>query len=149
MYDSWKADSRDLVPLTPEESRRNAEVILAKVLSNRKPPYSIAGGLFDAMKDTGGDFFKATNDQIVYWMLQFFNLEGVDIFPAAASAVSALSDAVKEGKVKPTDNIMLNITGGGMINATKKGFHLKEADLVLSPDLPAEEIIAQVNKLFK
>ncbi len=149
MYDSWKADSRALVPLTPEESRRNAEVILAKVLSNRKPPYGIAGGLFDAMKDTGGDFFKATNDQIVYWMLQFFNLEGVDIFPAAASAVSALADAVKEGKVKPTDNIMLNVTGGGMLNATKKGFHLKEADLVLSPDLPAEEIIAKVNKLFK
>ena len=26
---------------------------------------------------------------------------------------------------------------------------IKEADLVLSPDLPAEEIIAKVNKLFK
>ena len=32
MYDSWKADSRELLPLTPQESRRNAEVILAKVL---------------------------------------------------------------------------------------------------------------------
>lgn len=44
MYDSWKAGSRDLVPITPEESRKSAEVILAKVLSNRKPPYSLAGG---------------------------------------------------------------------------------------------------------
>ena len=30
MYDSWKAGSRDLVPITPEESRKSAEVILAK-----------------------------------------------------------------------------------------------------------------------
>ena len=49
MYDSWKAGSRDLVPITPEESRKSAEVILAKVLSNRKPPYSLAGGLFDTL----------------------------------------------------------------------------------------------------
>ena len=67
-------------------------------------------------------------------------------FPLSAFHVSSAQCGVK---VKPADNIMLNITGGGMINATKKGFHLKEADLVLSPDLPAEEIIAKVNKLFK
>ena len=148
MYDSWKADSRDLLPLTAEESRRKAEVILAKVLSNRKPPYSLAGGLFDAMKATGGDMYKITNDEIVYWMLQFFNLEGVDIFPAAASAVAALSKALEEGKVGKDETVMLNITGGGMLNATRKGFTFKQPDLVLSPDLPAEEIIMAVDQLF-
>ena len=148
MHDSWKADSRDLLPLTAEESRRKAEVILAKVLSNRKPPYSLAGGLFDAMKATGGDMYKITNDEIVYWMLQFFNLEGVDIFPAAASAVAALSKALEEGKVGKDETVMLNITGGGMLNATRKGFTFKHPDLVLSPDLPAEEIIMAVDQLF-
>lgn len=43
---------------------------------------------------------------------------------------------------------MLNVTGGGMLGATRKGFILKEPDLILSPDLPAEEIIAAVDKLF-
>ena len=43
---------------------------------------------------------------------------------------------------------MLNITGGGKLNATEKGFSWKEPDLVLSPDLPAAEIIAAVDKLF-
>ena len=148
MHDSWKADSRDLLPLTAEESRRKAEVILAKVLSNRKPPYSLAGGLFDAMKATGGDMYKITNDEIVYWMRQFFNLEGVDIFPAAASAVAALSKALEEGKVGKDETVMLNITGGGMLNATRKGFTFKQPDLVLSPDLPAEEIIMAVDQLF-
>lgn len=148
MYDSWKADSRELLPLTPQESRRYAEVILAKVLSNRKPPYSLAGGLYDALKATGGDMFKINNDEIVYWMLQFFQSEGVDIFPASAAAVASLAKALEEGKVQKDETVMLNITGSGMLNATRKGFTLKEPDLVLSPELSAEEIIMAVDKLF-
>ena len=148
MYDSWKAHQRQLVDITPEESRRASEVILAKVLSNRKPPYSLAGGLFDALEDTGGDVFKCTNDDIVRWMLQFYHLEGYDIFPAAATAVASLEQAVASGQVKADDVIMLNITGGGSLLAQSKGYIVKTPDLVLSPDLPAEEIIASVDKLF-
>ena len=149
MYDTWKKDQRDLVPITPEESRRYAASILAKVLSNRKPPYGIAGGLYDTLKASGGDMFAVTNDEIVYWMLQFFNKEGVDIFPAAATAVASLSHAVEDGVVKKDEVIMLNITGGGMLNATKDGFTLKKPDLVLSPELPEEDIIVSVDKLFR
>lgn len=148
MYDSWKADSRALVDYAPEQSRRDSEVILAKVLSNRKPPYSLAGGLFDVLKDTGGDVFKVTNDEIVSWMMQYFKAEGYDIFPAAATAVASLAKALESGQVSKTDTVMLNITGGGLLEACKKGFVLKEPDLVLSPDLPAEEIVRQVEALF-
>ncbi len=148
MYDSWKAGSRDLLPITAEDSRRDAGVILAKVLSNRKPPYSIAGGLYDVMKQSNGDFYKVSNEQIVYWSLQAFNKEGYDIFPAAATAVAALEQAVNNGDVKRDEVIMLNITGAGMLNATSKGFELKKPDLILSPDLSSEEIIQSVDKLF-
>jgi cysteate synthase len=148
MYDSWKAGSRELVPITPEESRRNAEVILATVLSNRKPPYSLAGGLYDVLKASGGDMYAANNDQIVNAILQFFKFEGVDIFPAAACAVACLKQAVEKGDVKPDEVIMLNITGGGMLNATNHGLIKREPDLVLSQDLPVEEIVAAVNGLF-
>ncbi len=148
MYDSWKAGQRELVPITPEESRRDAEIILATVLSNRKPPYSIAGGLYDVLKASGGDMYLATNDQIVKAILQFFKKEGVDIFPAAACAVACLAQAVENGDVKKDEIIMLNITGGGMLNATNHGAIQKEPDLILSQDLPAEEIIAAVDKLF-
>ena len=148
MYDSWKAGSRELLPITADESRRKSEVILAKVLSNRKPPYSLAGGLFDVLKASGGDMFKVTNEEIIYWMLQFYNKEGIDIFPAAASAVASVDKALKEGKISASDTVMLNITGGGYLHATGKGFVLKEPDLVLSPDLPAEEIISAVDRLY-
>lgn len=149
MYDSWKAGSRELVPITAEQSRRNAEVILAKVLSNRKPPYSIAGGLYDVLKASNGDFFKVTNDDIVYWLLQFANKEGYDIFPASAATVASLKQALDAGIVKKDETVMLNITGAGMALATCKGFERKTADLILGTELSAEEVIASVDKLFK
>ncbi|MED9900333.1 MAG: cysteate synthase [Bacteroidales bacterium] len=148
IYDSWKAHSRELVPMTPEEGRQNAEVILGKVLSNRKPPYSLAGGLFDVLEKSGGDMFKVSNDEIVSWVVKYFSLEGYDLFPASACAVSSLKQALDAGIVKHDETVMLNVTGGGMLGATRKGFILKEPDLILSPDLPAEEIIAAVDKLF-
>ena len=148
MYDSWKAHSKDLLPINAEQSRRKAEVILAKVLANRKPPYSLDGGLFDVLEASGGDMFKLSNDEIVYWMLQFYNTEGCDIFPAAACALGGLKHAINEGKVNKEEIIMLNITGGGMLNSTKNGFSMRKPDLVLDPDLPEEDIVAAVNSLL-
>ncbi len=148
MYDAWKADSRALPEITPEEGRCRSERILATVLSNRKPPYSLAGGLYDVLKASNGDFFLASNNDIIYWMMQFRNREGYDLLPAACVAVAALAQAVKEGTVKKDEYIMLNCTGGGVIGAKSRGFVLKEPDLVLSPDLPAEEIVKAVSALF-
>ena len=148
MYDSWKQESRKLVDLEPEEGRRQAEVILAKVLSNRKPPYGIAGGLFDTLKESGGDVFLADNNDIVFWLLLFRNLEGYDLLPAACVAVAALAKAVQEGKVKKDECIMLNCTGGGTLGAMSKGFVLKQPDLVLEPDLDAEQVVRKVKNLF-
>ena len=148
MYDSWKAHSRALVPITPEESRRKVAEIDAKVLSNRKPPYSLAGGLFDALEDSKGDMYKVTNEELLFWARKFKALEGVDIYSAAAVAVASLDQAVKAGDVKPDEIIMLNITGGGEEKAKSGGYYMKMPDLVLSPDLPEDEIIAQVDHLF-
>lgn len=148
MYDSWKAHSRALVDLLPEDGRRQAEMILAKVLSNRKPPYSLAGGLFDVLEASHGDVYLANNEDIMYWLLQFRNLEGYELLPAANVAVAALAKAVQEGAVKKDEFIMLNCTGGGSLMAMSKGFVFKTPDLVLSPDTPAEEVIRQVKALF-
>ena len=148
IHDSWKAQSRELVALDPEAGRRSAEMILAKVLANRKPPYSLAGGMFDVLRASGGDSFACTNDDIMYWLLQFRNLEGYDLLPAPCAAVAALAQAVRDGVVGRNEYIMLNCTGGGFLGSMAKGYVFKEPDLVLDPSLPAEEIIAAVDKLF-
>ena len=149
MYDSWKQHSRQLVEMTPDQARRAAADIDAKVLSNRKPPYSLAGGLFDAMEDAGGDMFKVTNDQLRFWKKRFQELEGIDIHDAPAVAVASLAQAVREGAVKKDEMIMLNITGGGeeLARSGQKVVYARP-QLILDPDLPAEKIVAAVKQLF-
>ncbi len=150
MYDSWKAHSRALVPMTPEEAREAAAIIDAKVLSNRKPPYSLAGGLFDALEDAGGDMYKVTNEELHHWQDIFLELEGVDIHNAAAVATASLAKAIEDGAVGKDDVIMLNITGAGEELAKSEGdIFYAEPHLVLDPALPEETIISQVENLFK
>ena len=149
MYDSWKAASMDLLPLTPEDAREQASIIKAKVLSNRKPPYSIAGGVYDALTDTGGDIYNVSNSEIDLWKAKFLELEGTDIYSAAAVAVSSLDKAVKEGRVGREDIIMLNITGGGEDFAkSSKDVVYEEPDIVLDPSLGSAEIIRRIEELF-
>lgn len=113
MHDAWVADSRNLLPLEDDEARRQVMEIDAKVLSNRRPHYSIPGGLFDALKDSGGDIVKITNEESRAASALFMGTEGVSIHPAAAVAVASLVRAARE-KTLPADAcIMLNITGGG------------------------------------
>lgn len=150
MYDSWKAKSRSLVPMSPEEARYAAAIIDAKVLSNRKPPYPVAGGLYDALADAGGDIYKVTNEELHIWKDKFAALEGIDIHNAAAVAVASLAQAVSEKTVKADDVIMLNITGAGEELAKSEGniFNVKP-DLILDPSSNEEDIIAKVENLFK
>lgn len=149
MYDSWLIHSRTLVPMTPEEARAAAAEIDAKVLSNRKPPYSLAGGLFDAMEDASGEMFKVCNTELRRWKEKFKELEGIDIHDAAAVAVASLVQAINEGKVNKDEVIMLNITGGGEERAKSEGDVIyTRPHLVLDPDLPTEEIVSKVEHLF-
>lgn len=149
IYDSWKAGSREMVQLEPDTGRHQAEIILAKVLSNRKPPYGIAGGLYDVLKWSGGDVYLADNNDIMYWMMQFRNLEGYELLPAACVAVKALASAVEAGKVGEDDYIMLNCTGGGTLSAMSKGYVFKTPDLEIDPATPAADVIRQVKALFE
>lgn len=150
MYDSWKIHSRELVPMTPEEAREAASIIDAKVLSNRKPPYSLAGGLYDAMDDAGGTIYKVDNQQLHEWKDKFLALEGIDIHYAAAVAVASLVQAVEEGTVGKRDVIMLNITGGGEeLAKSEKEIVYATPHLVLDPAQPEDTLINQIEKLFK
>ena len=136
--------------MTPEEARNAAAIIDAKVLSNRKPPYSLAGGLFDALEDAGGDIFKVDNEHLHIWKEKFLQLEGIDIHNAAAVAVASLVQAVENGTVAKEDVIMLNITGGGEeLAKSEKEIFQAVPHLVLDPSLPEETIISEVEKLFK
>jgi len=113
MYDAWRADSRPMLPYDADQARKDAAEICAPVLSNRKPPYGLAGGLYDALKDTNGDILAVSNDEANAAKALFEETEGIDIYHAAAVATASLQQAIEQGTVKPDNVVMLNITGGG------------------------------------
>lgn len=149
MYDAWKQDSRALLQYDEEDAVKRALEIDAKVLSNRRPPYSLAGGLYDALKATNGDIELATNEELRAACELFEQVEGSDINPAAGVAVESLKKAVASGKVSKDEVIMLNITGGGEKRFKKEfEFVQKEADLVIPSTEDSKVIIEKVLNLF-
>ncbi len=150
IYNAWHNHSREMLPYDADVARRDAATIEAKVLSNRQPPYSIAGGLFDALQRTDGDVLQATNLQVQRAARLFLDTEGVDIHPAAAVAVATLVTEVQCGRIERDATIMLNITGGGerRYKAERNISYIKPSHIFpLVPD--CDDVIRRVEKLFQ
>ena len=149
MYDAWRHESREMLPYDAKKARRDAELIDAKVLSNRRPPYSVTGGLYDALKATDGNILVATNAQSKRACKLFKELEGIDIYPAPGVALASLIKMVEAGEIAKDACIMLNITGAGE-EAAKRGremWYLKPSKVFsLTPDV--DEVVTFVESLF-
>ena len=151
MYDAWRAGSREMLPYDADQARADAEAIDAKVLSNRKPPYSLHGGLYDALVATDGDVLVATNEEAREARRLFEELEGVDIYSAAGVALATLIRAVRDGRVERDKIVMLNVTGGG-----EERFRRERGNRVwnLRPhrvfplDADKEQVVRAVEELF-
>lgn len=150
MYDAWRADSRAMLPYEADKARRDAAIIDAKVLSNRKPPYGIKGGLYDALKTTDGNVLVVTNTQARKAARLFEELEGVDIHPAAAVATASLIKEVDAGSIAADATVMLNITGAGenRFKSDRDTIEL-QPDIVFPLDVRADEVIERVEALFE
>lgn len=88
--------------------------VYADVLTNRSPPFSMAGGVFDAMSECGGRFYEVTNDAARSAEKLWMSCENARPDPAASVALASLIDAVEFGTVDRDDCIFLNMTGGGL-----------------------------------
>ncbi|MBR4974037.1 MAG: cysteate synthase, partial [Bacteroidales bacterium] len=148
MYDAWNADSRNLLPFDDEQARLKAVEINAKVLSNRRPPYPVSGGVYDALKASSGLMEVADNDDIITYSALFEECEGIDINPAAAIALAGLDKAVRSGKVSKDKTIVLNITGGGekRFKADNQCFYAKPALVASAGD---EGVLDKIIALFE
>jgi len=148
MVNAWNENSRDLLPFDDQAARKQIETIDAKVLSNRKPPYGIAGGLFDAMTDTSGEFMAISNEEALKAATLFEKLEKIDIHPAAAVATASLIKAVQKNSIDKSKIIMLNITGGGeKLFKTKHDLHYLMPIHKFDMNPKEEEVIEIVEKL--
>jgi cysteate synthase len=149
IYEAWKARSRNILPFDDDAARKQVEIIKAKVLSNRKPPYAISGGLYDALVDTQGEVLTAGNQELDEAAGLFLETEGIDIHPAAAIATATLLQCVRNNTVDPEAHIMLNITGGGEERfARDNDLCFLKPDLVFDIDPDENEVKKAVKTLF-
>lgn len=150
MFDAWRADSRAMLPYDADKARRDVAIIDAKVLSNRKPPYSIKGGLYDALKATNGEILVATNAQARKAAKLFEELEGVDIHPAAAVATATLIKAVQDGRIEKDATVMLNITGAGeQAFKSSHEIHMLQPEKIFPLNATADEVVEAVEAMFE
>ena len=150
IMNAWNANSREMLNFDHDTARREVEIIDAKVLSNRKPPYPIAGGLFDALTETNGEVLSATNGEAQMAAKLFLELEGNDIHPAAAIAVATLIQAVNDAKIDSEAIVMLNITGGGEERMKKgKTLHYLLPSEVFDINPSLEEVNIALKKIFR
>ena len=149
MYDAWKNGSRDLLPADDGKSRELALQITAKVLSNRRPPYGVAGGLFDALTDSMGDVEIADNGELERACELFERTEGIDIHPAAGIALAGMIKSINSGKVNRDKILMLNITGGGekLFKSLNKVTYL-QPDFIIDNNSDINHIIEKAESLF-
>jgi cysteate synthase len=144
MFNAWMAGRREIIKdIDMPEPKKLIHEMYADILSNREPPYSVPGGVYDAMCATNGMMYAISNDGAKKGVDLFEELEGIDIFPPAGVAVASLIEAVDAGKVKPDDHIVLNITGGG-VKRVEQDYHLYKIEPTAhaeNANVPLEEII--------
>lgn len=104
IYYAWKGQE----PLPAQTS------MFDDVLFNRKPPFSIPGGVKDALEATNGEVYGITDSEASEAKRLFEQSEEIDILNAPGVAVAALRQAIDAGAVSHDDIIQLNITGGGV-----------------------------------
>jgi cysteate synthase len=114
MVSAWNERRRTL---KPEVDMADAGPAIAQVysdvLTNREPPYTIAGGVFDTLSASGGRMYAVSNQEARDAGKLFTELEGVDLDPAAAVCTASLIQACIGGNIDKKKTVLLNITGGG------------------------------------
>lgn len=113
MVEAWARRQRSLLACDEETALEQIRAIDAIVLSNRCPPYALAGGVFDALSDTDGRMYAVSNADVRRWIERVEGAEGIDIGPAAAVAVGALDQAVRRGEIGAGELVLLHLTEGG------------------------------------
>jgi cysteate synthase len=144
MTDAWHMSLPELPAVDERVSREQISSLYAQVLSNRKPPYSIKGGVYDALIDTHGDMYSVSMKEAEEAGELFLKLEGIDLHPAAQVALAGLIQAARAGRIRRRESVLLNVTGGGSERLSREGKKREvKPDVVIRPGDNIEEIVTR------
>lgn len=145
--DAWEAGRKKIVPEDENLAKAKISAVTAQVLTNRKPPYGLPGGIYDVLDNSDGHAWRAHNKDVFKASQTFLNTEGVEISAASAVAICGLEKAIEKGAVSPKDRVLLHITGGGieLTHSTARDFQVQPQLVLENTDIqPALDAIKQV-----
>lgn len=141
MAKAWNASRGNIAPEDLGRGAEDVAEVYADVLTNRKPPYSVAGGVYDAMKATDGRFYEVSNAEAKEAEKLWMSVENVKPNPAASVALASLVQATEDGKINRDSCVFLNMTGGGIERAREElDFERMKSVASLGVDATDEEI---------
>lgn len=137
MVDAWERGDRQVVHMAEEQTRTRLQQVAASVLSNASPPYSLKGGVFDALSASGGSMVSVSNDEIYSAQGMADELLGFRPCEAASAALAGLRKAAKSGGVGRRERVLLHLTGGGLDRLYEENRLKPHAPaIVIAPDSP-------------
>lgn len=148
IHDTWSRNQRRLTQIDDEELAQRVTTMQAPHLGNRKAPYDVSGGIFEALVATGGATVGASNDAVVEAYRLFLDRELVEISPEAAVGVAALIESLRNGTVDPQSWILLAITGGGRPIIPRDG-RLPRPTAAVTRGTHVEEVLEKLNATVK
>ncbi len=142
MFHAWREGRKRIVPELDLPSPERAErEMYANILSNRSPPYSPRGGVYEALQESGGRMYGVSNREALEAEKLVREAEGIDVDPAASVAVASLLQAIEGGEVREEEVVLLNLSGGGYERVREDFSPLTlEPSMVLGRDTSLEEV---------
>jgi cysteate synthase len=148
MYNAWVSGDNKIVSGRDigHDARNLVAQLYATMLSNRNPPYSVKGGVYDALQSTDGKMYAVTNAEARAGEKLFYEHEGIDIVPEAGVAVGALLQALDKDTIATNDHVLLNITGGGIkkLSSTYKLHYLEPSIVIDELNIELEEVFEHI-----
>jgi len=115
IHNAYVRKSRTINKRTDMPSATNAvKEVAATMLTNRNPPYSTPGGVYDVLGASDGVTYGVTNDMVGKAQDMFKDFEDRTIVPEAGAALASLMLAMNTEALNTKETVLLNITGGGV-----------------------------------
>lgn len=113
MVNAWRKKNRHIETIGKKDLRKILSQTYAKILSNDTPPYSVTGGIYDALSSTRGNMYSVSNREGMEASKLLLKYTGISPCPEASVALAGLQQAIREGEVNSKDCVLVHITGGG------------------------------------
>jgi cysteate synthase len=147
MMRAWNAGRRNISKEDLEDYADGICQIYADVLTNRRPPYGVPGGVFDALSACGGKFFGISEAEAVSAGKLWSSAESASLDPAANVALASLIQAAERNMISCEDTVFLNITGGGTDRAEEElGLTAILPEACLNKDISGEDLRGAIHE---